>query len=159
MPFEKTEQFTLTLGVTPGYFHKTEEGPGDKLLLLNRLMRLNLSKDVLSALRKVPKENLALRQVVETAMQFGEELFQEMGLFPSFVATPGLAGYREEWGCPPGGEFVVTLSAQRNPKFEADPVLYERAWIKLAELLKEKFQQTTIRLVRQEVDLLYMTSK
>lgn len=125
----ETEKMTLTIGVTPGYGHQNE-GAADK--------------------------TAALEAVVEAAIAIGEKINADTGIFPSFVAQLGFVGYSHDWGCPEGGEFVVVLSGERNPRFCQDGEGYLAAWMRLAEELKKELGQKTAILVCESVKLEYL---
>ena len=129
---EKTEKITLTIGVNTGYGHQNTVDLAD------------------------PK---VFNTFVGWAIEEATKIFQETGIYPSFVATPTRAGYHPEWGCPESGESTMVLSGERNPAFCQNRRAYLNAWRMLAERLKKRFDQTTCTLVRQEVELGYLSSK
>jgi hypothetical protein len=128
-PSTRTERVTLTLGLTPGYGHNNESAADPAV---------------------------AFAAAVESGITAAAVVQDELGIYPSFVAHPARVGYRHEWGCPSGGEFVLVFQGERNPEFCADPSAYRAAWRHLAELLKKEFCQTTATLVVAEVELSYL---
>ncbi len=126
---ESTEHVTLTLGVTAGYGH-ANEGAIDEVV--------------------------TLKAVVEAGIRLANQVNAEIGLYPSFVASPARVGYKHEWGCPEGGEFVVAFSGTRNPEFAKNSAQYVAAWRRLACLLKKEFGQTTATLEVTRVGLAYL---
>ncbi|MFA6534110.1 MAG: hypothetical protein WCT37_02975 [Patescibacteria group bacterium] len=111
-----TERITLTMGVTPGYGHANEAAAD---------------------------ETATLRAMAEAGITTAGQVEAETGIYPSFVLAPARVGYRHEWGCPVGGEFVVSFTGTRNPAFCADADKYRAAWMRFAEILKKEFGQTT----------------
>lgn len=97
-----------------------------------------------------------LREATEIAIGFLGEIQRTTGVYLSFIVTAGRCGYPEEFGCPPGGEEVISLTGERNPLFQAVPKEYRLAWEMLAKLMKEHYKQTTARLTWEKVNLLYM---
>ena len=96
-----------------------------------------------------------LRDVVEVAKGLADEVEKETGAYVSFVASFGLCGYKKDWGCPYGGEYVVTLTGERNPLYCDDAIAYGKAWESLAKKLKAHYKQTTARLFSEDVSLTY----
>ena len=105
----QTERYVLTIGVSPGYNHRNEAAAD---------------------------EDATIRSLCETAIRFAGEAEEKTGAYPSFVAIPGRVGYRHEWGCPEGGEFVYVLTGDRNPAHCYDAEAYRAAWRHLAASLK-----------------------
>lgn len=125
----RTERVTLTLGVTPGYGHDNEAATDP---------------------------TVAFEAAVEAGIVAAAAIQNELGVYPSFVAHTAKVGYRHEWGCPTGGEFVLVFQGERNPEFTPSPETYRAAWRRLAELLKKEFSQTTATLAVEEVELEYL---
>lgn len=126
---DQTERYTLTIGVTPGYGHQNEG-----------------AKD----------EAATLRALCETGIRIANEIHARTDVFISFVLSPARVGYRHEWGCPEGGEFVVVFSGERNRAFNVDRFVYQAAWQNFAQRLKEELGQTTATLVRSTVHMEYL---
>lgn len=95
----------------------------------------------------------ALGEVVEVAKGFADEVEKETGAYISFVGSFGLCGYKKDWGCPLNGEFVVTLTGERNPLYCNDASAYCKAWEALAKKLKAHYKQTTARLFSEDISL------
>lgn len=129
---QKTEKVTLTIGVNSGYGHENTVDLAD------------------------PK---VFNTFVGWAIEEATKIFEESRVYPSFVATAARVGYHPEWGCPESGESTLVLSGERNPAFCQDSTAYLNAWRMLAEQLKQRFNQTTCTLTRQEVELGYLSSK
>ena len=94
---------------------------------------------------------------------FGEKLqevqagiFDDTGLYVSVVWRPAMVSYHEAWGCPKGGEKVYQITGTRNPAFVADANVYKKVVDLFAERLMDKFQQSTLTLEWQNVDLTYL---
>lgn len=124
----KTEQFTLTMGITPGYDHNNENASEVDTLLAD---------------------------ACETGIRIARSVKETTGIYLSFVLTLARVGY--DHGCPVGGEIVLVFSGDRNPKYYPDAEIYASAWRLFATELKDEFQQVTATLVRQPVELEYLT--
>lgn len=82
----------------------------------------------------------------------------DSGLYISFNVLPSITVYKQEWGCPEGGEKTYTLSAIRNPKFNEDSILWKTCCIRILKDLATKLNQSTVTGEFSEVDILYWTS-
>jgi len=80
--------------------------------------------------------------------RIADEIHAETGKYVGVVVTPAKVVYKEEWGCPTGGEVVYVISG--NGYFEAEPAEARGAWKDTVELfilrLKEHFKQTTVQI-------------
>lgn len=85
-----------------------------------------------------------------------EAVFAETGVFVTAVMQPARMLYRNEWGCPPEGEFGYALHGVRNPRFtEREPFL--QALEQLTERLKTRLGQAAVHLEVYETSLVYLT--
>jgi hypothetical protein len=77
-----------------------------------------------------------------------DEIYAETGKYVGVVVTPAKVVYKEEWGCPKGGEDVYVLTG--NSFFESRQDETREAWKGAVELfilrLKEHFKQTTVQI-------------
>lgn len=80
--------------------------------------------------------------------RIADEIYTETGKYVGFVVAPAKVVYKEEWGCPSGGEDVYVLSG--NAFFEANSEEEEEKWADVVELfilkLKTHFKQTTVQI-------------
>ena len=120
-----TTQFTLNVGVNPGYFHDNEK------------------KD-------------ALAVVTELWQKMAEEVFQSTGIYVGATLTPAKTVYRQEWGCPEGGEDTVIVSGLRNIEFVKDDDLWRTSVSMVALRVGKALKQTTAYLTFAPVEFLYL---
>lgn len=66
----------------------------------------------------------------------------------SWLVFPGRTVYKEDWGAPKGGESVFILQASYTNEYDKD--MDENMWkeniLRYAKVLKEKLNQSTIRI-------------
>lgn len=82
----------------------------------------------------------------EFAIRYGKvarKVHEDTGVYISAVITKSRVVYHEEWGCPKNGEYSYTLSGCCNPAF-SDPEEYLAALKKLAKMIKQEWNQTTL---------------
>lgn len=85
-----------------------------------------------------------------------EAVFAETGVFVTAVMQPVRMLYRNEWGCPPEGEFGYALHGVRNPRFTGREAFLQ-ALEMLAERLKARLGQAAMHLEAAETELDYLT--
>ncbi len=122
----KTDRFSLTIGVTPGYFHANESAKSDFVGALATEWQQLMEVD-------------------------GEK----HGIFVPAVATAAKAVYHRNWGCPEGGEHVVAFSGTRNAKFNADGEPWKQTVLRIVEQLKRKLEQKTAQVDFETVEMTY----
>ena len=73
--------------------------------------------------------------------------------------------YREQWGCPAGGENVIRIEASCNPLYDNEQpaaeyiALWKQAFIAILEALMIELDQTTITLTFTDGELVYLTNQ
>ena len=125
-----TDRFTLTIGVTPGYFHDNEAAKIDFVGAVAKEWQVLMEKDG-----------------------------NEKGIYVPAVASPSYAVYSRDWGCPEGGERVVSFSGTRNAKFTPDGVEWKAAVLRIVERLQQKLEQSTAQVDFERVEMAYSTKE
>jgi hypothetical protein len=102
------------------------------------------------------KQGVTLNDFIETTKDFAAKLQEEIGIYVSGSVVPASVYYRTEWGCPTGGEHVFILQGDLNPEFgEEGP--WKEAVLRLCQLLKEHYGQSTLTVTFSVVDHYYLT--
>ena len=125
----QTEQFTATVGINEGYLHDNPQSPEEALEYFAKLW-----------------SGIALK--VE----------KELGIFVPVRANSGKVIYQAEKGCPEGGEDVLILQGTRNPYHTADSGKWREAVVTIVEEVKAELKQTTVQVIFQSIDLVFMKS-
>lgn len=73
----------------------------------------------------------------------------------SFVITPAKCLYKQEWGCPSGGENVFVLKATANGKFVKNLDAWKVDVLAIITRLKERLQQSTVTVTFTEAEVYY----
>lgn len=111
-----------------------------------------------TAINSVIKRKIDL--LIESWEKYAKEYYDKYGIYVSAIANKGRAIYNKEWGCPDGGERVVTFNCTRNPKFIKDKVAYMLGVTYITSLLKDEFKQHTITMtVMEDVTIKYITDE
>lgn len=92
----------------------------------------------------------------EAVKKAADVVNEKLKIYVSTIITPSRAVYSHVWGCPQGGEEVFTISSTRNPEFAPDKAAWQQACLKLAELLKKEFGQSTATVEFSETSLIYL---
>lgn len=121
-----TEQFTLTVGVVPGYFHD------------NQIPE--------------PPAHLVARLWQEKA----EEVFGHSRISVGASVQTALTVYRLQWGCPAGGEETCVVTGLRNPEFIQDAAGWCSSVREVAIRVARALGQKTAYLTFQDVDFIYL---
>lgn len=86
-------------------------------------------------------------KICEDIMRISDKVQEETGIYIGVVATPSKVLYKEEWGCPKGGEFVVAISGNNYFCVEGESEVTK--WRVAAKTLllgiQEHFKQSTIQ--------------
>lgn len=125
----KTEQFTVTIGINEGYSHNNEQSVEE-----------------------------ALKNFVELWRSVSLEVEKKSGIFVTVRVNTGKVVYQTEKGCPEGGEDVLILQGTRNPYHTADSEKWREAVLTIVEEVKAELKQTTVQLIFQPIDLVFMKS-
>ena len=91
--------------------------------------------------------------------EYAKEFFDKYGTYVSAICSDGNAIYHEDWGCPKGGESVVTFHCTINPEFVKDYGLYEKGVLYITKNLKKEFEQHTITITKIPSKICYLTDK
>lgn len=121
----RTEKFTFTIGVTPGYSHNNENA------------------------------DASFVEMIDAAARIIEE---DYGYYISFNIVPTTTLYKEEWGCPAGGEKTYQLSAVRNPIFAPNKNKWQLCCSLVANHLRVVLDQTTVTGEFSEVEMSYFNN-
>ncbi|ARC83144.1 hypothetical protein U732_123 [Clostridium argentinense CDC 2741] len=89
--------------------------------------------------------------IAEEWQKIAKKLYDETRIYVSCVMHPGKAVYNAEWGCPVGGEDIITITGTANPKFAQDLEQWEDIVIKIAKHLKAVLNQSTVTVEFHEV--------
>ena len=73
----------------------------------------------------------------------------------SFVIAPAKYLYKQECGCPAGGENVFVLKAIANRKFVTNLTGWKMDVLALTTRLKERLQQSTVTVFFTEAEMYY----
>lgn len=99
-----------------------------------------------------------------TLQELSKKVFEERGIYCSFVVNSSKTIYHTEWGCPVGGEDTFSVSTLYNPAFpppgantpEEGAEMFTAAAIQVLEMLKEELKQSTLSVVVSPVEMLYL---
>ena len=120
-----TEEFSLNVGVNPGYAHN------------NTVTHV---------------KNL----VATTWQAEAEKVFKKTGVFVAGVVDARTTVYKEEWGCPKGGEDTVVVTGLRNPEFQKDAETWMESVKEVCKAVATALEQTTAYLTFTDVDFYYL---
>lgn len=127
----KTLQFTLNVGVNPGYHHQNHVAGAD-----------------------------ALDVAVAVWQKLADDMFLERGVYVSAVAAPAKTLYRQEWGCPAGGEDTVVFTGLLNYHVaKVNATLWKQAVDELCDRVRKELKQTTAYLTWQEIPFAYLRDR
>ena len=84
------------------------------------------------------------------------EQFNKTNIYISAVIQKSITIYKEDWGCPKGGENTFTISLTANPEFIKDLDKWKQVAINCAKELKNILKQTTMTIEFKEADLIYL---
>lgn len=132
--FPDTTEFSLTIGMVPGYFNHVGGGVVD-------------GRDIPTA---------ALHYATSVFQFEAEALANEHGTLVTGVVEFAVAAYSPLHGCPRGGEPIVHIFGVRNPAHNPDDMPWRDAVTTLAAKLAERFDQTTAYLSFREVSFHYI---
>jgi hypothetical protein len=71
-------------------------------------------------------------------------VWRESKIYIGAVVTPARVVYRQEWGCPVGGEICVMIVGHGNPNFIKDRAPWDAAVRRCVEIVKGILQQKTV---------------
>jgi hypothetical protein len=120
-----TEQFTLTIGLFPGYVPD----------------------------HSWPTHEANLRAAAPTWHRLLTEEGERSGIYPSAVVQPGVAVYRNE--ADDRGEPIAVIFGTRNPKHAPDAEAWKHAVLRVVGGMKRALRQVTCQVVFTDVELTY----
>lgn len=93
--------------------------------------------------------------------QTADEVFEKSGIYVGSLISGASVLYKEDWGCPAGGEDAIRIEADCNPTYASgDPAVYIDSWkkalVRIIEVLMERLSQTTVTLTFIESEMLYL---
>lgn len=90
-----------------------------------------------------------------------EEVEKETGLYISFNIRTVTTVYKQEWGCPEGGETCYEISAIRNPMFVgADKSTdWTKSCILIADKLKTEYSQSSVTGEVYRTNMIYLKNQ
>lgn len=121
----RTEQFTLTIGLSPGYtpIHPWSTGEAGLVAIVSNWHRLMTEEG------------------------------DRSGVYPSAVVQAGAAVYRDE--ADGRGEPIAVVFGTRNPKYAPDAGPWELAVLRVVKALQTALGQITCQVVFTDVELTY----
>ncbi len=123
---QETSKAKINIGVVEGYFHDNNTETND--FVFNRIV-----------------------------MEASKQVYEETGIYVSFVSYKTKTLYNEEWGCPSSGEDTYNLEAAMNKEFiKCSEEDWAEVVIKIVEILKKEFKQSTVTLQFGETYMYYM---
>lgn len=81
--------------------------------------------------------------------------FELSGVYVSAVIKNSKTVYHENWGCPKGGEYTVVITGVANKEFIDDLKKWKNIVLRLAKLLKEGLNQSTLTCEFLDTELHY----
>ena len=82
-----------------------------------------------------------------------DEVQEETGIYISTVISgPNRTIYKNEWGCPNGGELTFNISGLANPQFVDDENEWKKASLLLMDKARTELKQSTISVVFNSQD-------
>lgn len=102
-----------------------------------------------------------IEKMIKSWQKHAKEYFNKTGVYVSAIVNEGRAIYNEDWGCPDGGERVLTFNCTRNPKFIEDKYEYQRGIHYIVANLKKEFNQHTITITSMYMGtgIMYITDE
>ena len=103
--------------------------------------------------------NGTIDKIYESWKKYAKEFFDNNDIYVSAIAIPGKALYHNDWGCPIGGERVISFNCTANPEFIKDYNKYEEGVLYITKKLKKEFQQHTITITKIPSSVFYLTDE
>ena len=100
------------------------------------------------------QQRISVEEMVERYQKVALHIEEIYGVYISAVIWPSNTIYKNEWGCPKGGEITYTLSGSCNPVF-ADLKKYREALLQLTKALRLEFKQSTLLLEMVPAEVYY----
>ena len=124
----KTVEFTATIGIVAGY-------GGEQILI---------------EAAKVDSKAMAIAWQEAAA-----QVMAKTGVYVSATINSSAALYHTDWGCPIGGEPTYTVCGSLNPQFGEEKA-WKEAVLQVVELVKQRFNQSTVTVNFREVTQVYL---
>lgn len=100
-----------------------------------------------------------IEKMIKSWKKHAKEYFDKTGVYVSAIVNEGRAIYNEDWGCPDGGERVLTFNCTRNPKYIENDSAYKIGIFYIVFCLKKEFNQHTITITALNADISYITDE
>lgn len=104
------------------------------------------------------EEGSPVDAVTRRWLDAADQVFNDEGVYVAAVVRPGKVHYRQEWGCPLGGEDVVVVTGVCNPEFIVGQgqAVWRAAVRIICSKVRKALGQSTASLVMREVDFTYL---
>ncbi|MCR5722453.1 MAG: hypothetical protein K6G72_08940 [Lachnospiraceae bacterium] len=122
--------------------------------LLKKACKWTITVGVNSGYDLDRQQVLKMEEVISRYKKVAEIVETSTGVYISAVINESRTIYKDEWGCPKGGEYTYTLSGCSNPFF-SDEKEYKEALISLTKELRKEFGQTTVLLEVSSAEVYY----
>ena len=92
-----------------------------------------------------------------------DKVFAETHMYCGAAISTCKVLYREEWGCPAGGENCVRIEADCNPSYDQERPIpefiadWKRAFTAIIEILMTELSQKTVTVAFSDGELSYIT--
>ena len=83
---------------------------------------------------------------------------EKYGDYIAFVIVPSKTIYKEEWGCPSGGELTYMLYATMSSRYIGGISDWKEQCVNIIQDLKEELHQSTVTITFSECDVVYLES-
>lgn len=97
--------------------------------------------------------------VADLWQKHAEFIFKDAGIYVGATVAPAKTVYREEWGCPKGGEDTVVVCGLRNTEFTPNDDLWKINVARVALLVAQELKQSTAYLTFGQVEFLYLKTE
>lgn len=139
-----TRRFTAVIGFTPGYSQPDDDPPPVT------------PTDLVDARIGGRRRGFDAGRVSEAAVLWQHHAAAAAathGVEPSAVVTGGTAAYPRRFGCPTGGEPVLTFTGNFNPAWKVGTAdQWEAAVLDTLRAVAEHYDQTTFQVAFDDVD-------
>lgn len=102
---------------------------------------------------------LPIKEVIDIYDKIATKTYEETGIYVSVVIQPCVTVYKQDWGCPKGGEPCYKISAVMNRIFNDDYKRFSEAVYANFLELKKELGQVSVTIVERQVGAEYINSK